>query len=551
MYSKLIKFLNSIDLPKEKNILNQYGLYELYYKTDLTTTSIIKQQTINRVLYECMDELVSIFNKVKIDESHRTLPFVFLKGPLLGEMLYNPPEARTTSDIDLFIPLQYIPLAFDLLGKNGYQVNGVPLSKDMYELFINEDACKTLQHSHFRQATNRKCILEIHGTIFKYAPHITFNEHNLIAKSILEHSTTFAVNLCEYPYLDMTDLLLHISYHFCRHFIDNLHYNSCENKRSQEYEEIPFNKLHDVALLLNKFEKQIDYRLLIYRARLYHCLPAIYFAMKLIEEIYGIPIYQKLQEHVELLNLRSEDEEDEFFILASRYLTASFIFQNDGPEILYQIRSHLSPTRTYLLVPQLSDAIENEVTSKHGYYFLWRACLSSDNSRKKLILCWRIPTAFVKNRIQPTDIDVVYAQSIRDALEGQEELSPTVGFVLSSDNCRGDECPCAYNYELRLYQREFPHGKLYRIHALSDLPEAVDTYKYSCDIQMKNKMLTVKLILNDLDDFMMMHNDRIYFDISCDFAPYGNMARCFLSWSKQKFYRPVSCTYCGQFILSK
>jgi len=75
------------------------------------------QKIINVQLMKEMEAITKLLNE-------KAIPHVFLKGPILGNILYAhyglSPAKRQTSDIDILIPIRSMPEAFDVLGKYGY-----------------------------------------------------------------------------------------------------------------------------------------------------------------------------------------------------------------------------------------------------------------------------------------------------------------------------------------------------------------------------------------------------------------------------------------------
>ena len=190
MIKKLFQFINqntnflSYSSEEKQLFLKEYSLSSLYlFSQDPSPfirlqqrRKIEIQQQRNQELKGIMRQLVQLLQP--LNDNYTIPAFLFLKGPLLGELLYDPPAIRNTSDIDLFISLDKVPQAFSLLGASGFTFfDGQPLSGDYLLHFLEEDASGTIQNSHFRQITNGTHTVEIHGALFKYAPSISVEEH--------------------------------------------------------------------------------------------------------------------------------------------------------------------------------------------------------------------------------------------------------------------------------------------------------------------------------------------------------------------------------------
>ena len=372
----------------------------------------------------------------------------------------------------------------------------------------------------------------------------------------------------QYPFLDMTDLLIQLCYHFARHFIDGIHYIACE---AQESYPLPFHNLLDIALLLEHAQNQLDISEVVTRAENYHCLSTTLFTLKCIEDIFGLQTYKMLieklvQENLDIADITSlqsyiTDEEDLFFFKAIELLSIKDIFSQSWSNVLDKIRKNFSPIRRYFCSKNAKQAFKMHCKSNvsAAYSFNWKVYCHPLPQKTSLTLEWQIFNRDIYLN-EPSTLNIPYAQSPTEPSMGKA-LSPVLGFVFSSNNCQCKQKHCAANYELRMYPSNNLQNKieciLYQIESLQDFPIMIDTTFYCYIIEYSTNSILVRLTLNDLSLFVPYHSDHIissnqnfsegpiYFDISCDFGARGNHPRCFLSWSMQKYYRPTSCTYCG------
>ncbi|MEI7608673.1 MAG: nucleotidyltransferase family protein [Rhodospirillaceae bacterium] len=94
------------------------------------------------------------------------VPMLCLKGPALSQELFEDPTLRDSIDLDLLVPLQYLPAADTILTDAGYQrqqlVDG--RLEDFHSDFLSE-SIKNFGHINYNRSKSKDSV-ELHWRLF-------------------------------------------------------------------------------------------------------------------------------------------------------------------------------------------------------------------------------------------------------------------------------------------------------------------------------------------------------------------------------------------------
>ena len=277
MENRLYKHLKTyFDLMQDSMSNAGFG----YYQTISTDSkNVLRQQMINTLLLREMAILTELFQKAKI-------PHVFLKGPLLGHILYKNdgflPSMRHTEDIDILVPLSFMPSVFNILGEYGYQYGGKRVSEKDCSDYIQSNQNGLFHCVHFPDMIRRHITLDLHFTSHKISPEISADDYQAIAEEQCSRAENIEIAGSNYPYLCTIDLLLSLCSHFAKHLLTAIQYVACESQDITY--PMPLMRLVDIDLLLSHNQKDIENSLpeIIIAAKRQHCVYPFAFCVSLI-----------------------------------------------------------------------------------------------------------------------------------------------------------------------------------------------------------------------------------------------------------------------------
>lgn len=494
--------------------------------------SIIRQRILNALLLKEMSVLTNLFHE-------NAVPHVFLKGPLLGHLLYTHdgflPAMRQTGDIDILIPFSFMPVAFNLLGKYGYQYGGKYISEEDCNNYINSNQNGVFHSVHFPDLTRQNITIDLHFTSHKVSPEIPTTDYQSIAEEQCNRARSVNVDGIKYPYLCTEDLLLSLCSHFAKHILTAIQYVACESQDTSY--PMPLMKLIDIDLLLSQNKSDIEHSLpvIIQAAKRQHCLYPFAFCISLIYKTtneYEM-IYSRLQE--ECRTWTSEDVEDDMLAYCMQHYTLEDYLQRTANELLYSLRCYFEPKKIYHIKGNETQSDTVIVHSKlyAEKHFEWKAYYSEGS----YTFIWAFPKKLLSSPAATYEKWMIQAK-----VESNEDLS--LGIVLSSGRCQSAKKHCAFHYAFPV--SESSELSLYRIYGLNEPYEEVDRISYSFKKTESKEMLSIALTLEEhLLPKGFTGNTR-YFDIYSIFPKTDFEPAIYLSWNREKIYHSINCMHCGK-----
>lgn len=130
------------------------------------------------------------------------LPWAILKGPMLSEIYYGDPSARSSTDLDVLVDPRDLGAALDVLADAGAAL-----------IDVNWDLiCKT-RRGELNLRLPMGTPLDLHWTLVNEAS--VRRCFNLPSSRLLERRVTHQLTAGESPSLDQTDTLVHVALHAC------------------------------------------------------------------------------------------------------------------------------------------------------------------------------------------------------------------------------------------------------------------------------------------------------------------------------------------------
>lgn len=196
--------------------------------------------------------LLSAFGRAKI-------PLIPLKGPALGEALYDEPSLRPFTDLDLLVHRRDAARAMALLASLGYRHLGLDRTLE-YELAHATAACFVLA-----DAGPADFSVDLHWGLVSFPAGVTprtIDAEEVWTRAVeTERWASRVLELCR------EDLLLYLALHLAVHH--------------------PFAGYLwrlDIALLLRRHAPDLDWASIVERARRWRVRGALYFALRVVED---------------------------------------------------------------------------------------------------------------------------------------------------------------------------------------------------------------------------------------------------------------------------
>lgn len=243
------------------------------------------QRRLNQVVQQELSTLSRVFGRAGIKP-------VYLKGLCLAKGLYEPPESRLFKDIDILIAPKDIKTALLILADMGYSMEDtdVLFSKDSFERLIVSET-----NHHFtltKRLSDANLELELHYNL-RSDMGLSINTDEVISRS-----STLSLDGTYVFVPELHDLIIYLMVHFAFHY-------------SRLLATIPFNRvhpaqeirhLHDVALILEKQQHDIDWGRAIARAIEWNACTPVLCSLQLLERVYRFQIsptiVERLSDHI-------------------------------------------------------------------------------------------------------------------------------------------------------------------------------------------------------------------------------------------------------------
>jgi len=229
---------------------------------------------------------------------------VVLKGIYLSEWLYGDIALRQFSDMDLLVSKDDAMQCLSILTELGFKPSDSAVTE-----FITEFIASKSEIVHYAPMVINDVSVEIHIKLHRQSKHYDIKIESFLnnaEKLLLRNKPVYA--------LELHDLLIHLCVHLDKHFRGG---------------HVQFTSFNDIVNLLEKYQHEIDWTLLVQRCDYHECELAVFRFLVLIHKFYDAA----LPEHI-LRKYESDlTEADELLFVG--YLNGVFPQQ-------YYIDSHWS-----------------------------------------------------------------------------------------------------------------------------------------------------------------------------------------------------------------
>lgn len=198
-------------------------------------------------------EIIAQMEKITKLFQVNSIPHFFFKGPILSVDLYEEHEMRRCSDIDLFVPSDYLSVALDSIGKVGFFHDEQPVSSKRY---ADYKAILGAHLNHFYDLET-KVPLELHLSPIYCGRTDAEYEINKKTREYLYRDVRFiTINNIHYPTFSVTVTLFSLMEHFVRHIACDVVYSIMDINNSLH---IPLKTLFDCCRLIKKYNNEIEW----------------------------------------------------------------------------------------------------------------------------------------------------------------------------------------------------------------------------------------------------------------------------------------------------
>jgi hypothetical protein len=306
MIEELKKLIYNISNTFNDYLLNlkKYSLQNIfieeYYKTDNSIYDSINRERFirkirNRVFLE---EILNIGKKFK----DNNINIVNIKGLLLANDLYSPPEIRYFNDIDLLVAKSSLEHTLLLFSNMDYKIAKEDSFNGHFELRearmsnINQYITNVFSHTDVLRKIYKKIPINIEL-------HLNFAnsyEYNLDTNKIISRAEISVYNNIELLQLELHDRLIQLAIHFCKHLAitcgSEIFTCSAENRF------FSLGRFYDIILFIHKYRKAISFSTIIKRSIEIGACDKIAFIFIILNGIYKniIPlnVINELKKHI-------------------------------------------------------------------------------------------------------------------------------------------------------------------------------------------------------------------------------------------------------------
>jgi len=244
---------------------------------------IEKQKEINYFKLAEVKNLSDSFFKHKIQLVH-------LKGITLAYDLYpDNPDIRKSNDIDVLIAAEESERALNLLGEMGYYVRD---TKEKVSAEINKKYYKNVIDRGIHYPEFEKIVtLNSKAMVLKMDCHLSIS-HSMDdkvkkMKQIISRCVAQKIDNSNVMVLEIHDRLIYLALHFTKEFLRNyVRWGIIGSRRVDENKGINFAHLYDIALLIEKYSKQIRWTTIWERALELNSLDEVIFTVKCLKELF-------------------------------------------------------------------------------------------------------------------------------------------------------------------------------------------------------------------------------------------------------------------------
>lgn len=239
--NKFYKEMRCILLEEYKKYRNKTSFNDFLFKNHLfyllpeSYSSKVKCMIFfNKIKKQLQEKYISLLNKFA---DKNAITIIFVKGIILASQLYDNPEIRFSSDIDIFVDKKNILLVENFLIKKGFR----------------KEIDKTGFHSSFIKIENsNEIIIELHNKLFVLSADAFSLIKSIPIKKI--HARKIEYNKKQFYVLNHTFEFLYLFIHILRHFIDGTIHS-----RLYLLSKYPISKIIELVLYINRYNCQINW----------------------------------------------------------------------------------------------------------------------------------------------------------------------------------------------------------------------------------------------------------------------------------------------------
>lgn len=208
---------------------------------------------------------------------NNNIDYVLTRGYVYYSLLYNNLPIREFSDIDVYIKRSNIEKTIECLSKAGYICESN--AKDRLKYFLDH-------HIHIRvENPENKIVFEIH-----WAVDHKYNLMDLPIDALLDERRYVELNSQEMCIPSIENDLILSSVHVLKHSPMIKYAHGEEDYFNMLFSENYSVKFFDLYLLINKYEKSIDWVKIIELSRSYFCEEYLHTVLKMLKTVFDAPI---------------------------------------------------------------------------------------------------------------------------------------------------------------------------------------------------------------------------------------------------------------------
>jgi len=308
--TKLIDFLHEHSDDKDIFLHNveKYGVGHLLYHelesmhypgyADMLGYYACKMQ--NKIFRDEIVKLSKMF-------AEKEIKIIFLKGLPLAQDVYSDPDLRKSSDIDVFVDYSDMATIVDLLSKEGYldARTGKPVIYDDISKYVERKNIDTMLHLNpvyknvDEDGMDYILTLELHISIFPFLENKLGIMAGIIKESVVQDFYGSSIYV-----LEVHDRLIHLLTHLVKDYFKTGLDSAYMNNKESGMEYFDLRLLHDIALIIEKYGRNLDWNLFLDKVSTYKKSMEVFLACRLVEYIYGrcftSEVLGKLEESAEV-----------------------------------------------------------------------------------------------------------------------------------------------------------------------------------------------------------------------------------------------------------
>ncbi len=179
------------------------------FSQELVSRLQTKQKAITKQMMTLTREMVLLTEEL----NNKEIPHLFIKGPVLSQLLYDDPFKKDSIDLDLLIPFEYLEQTHAKLVEKGYRMTYPRFSLNKAQQTINY---KISHHYNFFHQQKR-VMIELHWKLI--------NPYTLLPvpfSELYKNAQTVSLNQYAIKTLSIEDYFLYLAVHGSKHRWYNL-----------------------------------------------------------------------------------------------------------------------------------------------------------------------------------------------------------------------------------------------------------------------------------------------------------------------------------------